>query len=179
MWAVLASGQSLTREQAQMCLDARLNGTLSGIIAVSNVGIDICPQADALVSHDSGWWRNHPNAYLFRGRKFCRNLMRGLEMFRPSVAGCNSGLMAMEVAFRIFHAEKILILGFDMHGTHYFGKHERGLRNTKESGFRRHLLQFDSWAGCPVINCTPDSALKKFPFLSLEQALQSVNGFES
>lgn len=172
-WAIIASGQSLTLCQVVKCLKARDVGILKGIIAVSNVGIDLCPQADALVSHDGKWWGCNPKALKFKGRKFCRNSRAGVEVFIPqSDKGCNSGLMAMEVACGIFKAEKLILLGFDMHGTHYFGAHPEGLKNTGEAGFNRHIGQFKSWRGCPVINCTPGSALKQFPFQQLEDVLQ-------
>lgn len=174
MWAVIASGQSLTLCQVVKCLKARDAGILKGIIAVSNVGIDLCPNADALVSHDGNWWARNPQASKFRGRKFCRNKRAGVEVFIPSDSkGCNSGLMAMEVAHQIFKAESLLLLGFDMHGTHYFGPHPEGLKNTGEAGFNRHISQFKNWRGCPVINCTPNSALKQFPFQKLEDVIQS------
>lgn len=173
MWAVIASGQSLTLCQVVKCLQARDAGILTGIIAVSNVGIDLCPQADALVSHDGNWWARKPDAMKFKGRKFCRNARAGVQVFIPaSTKGCNSGLMAMEVAYQVFKAKKLLLLGFDMHGTHYFGAHPKGLKNTAEAGFNRHIGQFKAWKGCPVINCTPDSALKQFPFQSLKGVLQ-------
>jgi hypothetical protein len=175
-WVVLASGQSLTKEQVDLCLKAREADQIKGIVAVSNVGLDLCPQADVLVSHDTRWWTEHPEALKFPGRRFCRSKIRGADVFRPSISGCNSGLMAMEVAFHVYKASEIIILGFDMHGTHYFGVHRNGLKNTNVHGFRRHLAQFNSWKGCPVINCTVGSSLKKFPFLSLEEVLQSGNG---
>lgn len=175
-WVVLASGQSLTKEQVDFCLTARAKGQIQGIIAVSNVGLDLCPQADALVSHDVRWWLQNRSALDFAGRKFCRSNVRGTDVFRPSIEGCNSGLMAMEVAYHVYKAEQILILGFDMHGTHYFGAHPKALKNTNAYGFRRHLSQFDRWFGCPVINCTVGSSLKKFPFLSLEEAIESSYG---
>lgn len=173
---VLASGQSLTAEQVDLVRGARDRGLIDSVITVSNVGLDLAPWADALVSHDEKWWAHHTHSNMFEGRKFCRTHWPNVEVFIPNPSnGCNSGYMAMQVARDIYKAEKIVLLGFDMHGTHYFGEHKTGLTNTGEAGFNRHIKQFEGWHGCEVVNCTPNSALKKFPFMELEKVLHSLN----
>lgn len=163
-WVIIASGESLTEADVERVRMGKVAGVVQGVIAVSNVGIDKAPWADALVSHDAKWWGAYGKAFQFAGRKFCRTQLRGTEQFLPSVlTGCNSGLMAMEVAYRVFGAERIVLLGFDMHGSHYFGKHPDGLVNTTDAKWRRHISQFDGWRGCPVVNCTQGSALNCFP----------------
>lgn len=176
VWAVLASGQSLTEEQVCICRKARSEGRIGGIIAVSNVGIDFLPDADAIVSHDVKWWSAHLKEVNPVITKYCRSHATGTKTFIPSVvSGCNSGLMAMEVAYKIYGADQIILLGFDMHGTHYFGPHGNGLKNTTENRFQEHIRQFEFWNGCPVINCTPDSSLKKFPFFALDDVIESLH----
>jgi len=70
---------------------------------------------------------------------------------------------------RAMGASRILLLGFDMHGTHYFGRHVSPLHNTSAGGFKRHIGQFQLWrGGCDVVNCTPGSALTQFAFGRLE-----------
>lgn len=170
-WVVLASGQSLTKEDVEYARQAREDGRIKGFIAVSNVGIDLAPDADALVSHDGKWWANNREASGFEGRKFCNNTRYGIEVFHPSVKGCNSGLMAMEVSFRVYGANKIILLGFDMHGTHYFGQHPKPLNNTTITRFKAHIKQFNNWKYCEVINCTPNSSLKKFPLMNLREVI--------
>lgn len=172
MWAIIASGQSLNKEQVDICRQARASGKIKGIIAVSNVALDFLPDADAIVSHDSNWWSKHPEALKLPPPKYCRMNRAGTINFVPTIkGGCSSGLMAMEVAHKIYGATKLIILGFDMQGTHYFGPHPDGLKNTTEKRFSEHIRQFEFWAGCLVINCTPGSALKKFPFMSLADAV--------
>lgn len=163
-WAVLASGQSLTKDDAALVKRARKAGVLEGVAAVSNVGIDLAPWADCLVSHDSAWWATHEKAFDFKKEKVGGNSqIRGGIQFKPSINGCNSGLMAMEYVRKVKKAKLILLLGFDMHGTHYFGKHDHPrLKNTSHRRFQEHIAQFTGWHGAQVINCTPDSALKKF-----------------
>lgn len=170
--AILASGQSLKGNSVDFVKKARYEGRLKAVIAVSNVGLDLAPWADALVSHDTKWWASNLHSNNFLGRKFCRNRWPKCEVFIPSPSnGCNSGYMAMQVARDIFKAQRIILLGFDMHGTHYFGPHPKGLRNTTEDRFKVHISQFDGWYGPQVINCTPDSSLRKFPFIDLEKVL--------
>lgn len=72
---------------------------------------------------------------------------------------------------RDYGAKKIILLGFDMHGTHYFGRHPEGLKNTTEIRFKQHMFQFRLFSGAEVINCTPDSALKRFPLAALSDTL--------
>lgn len=170
--AILASGHSLTKEDVEYVRLARLDGRLNAVLAVSNVGLDLAPWADALVSHDTKWWAFNLNSNKFSGRKFCRNRWPLVEIYMPNPSnGCNSGYMAMQVARDIYKAERIILLGFDMHGTHYFGPHRTGLTNTNEHKFLMHLRQFEGWQGPEVINCTPNSALKKFPFMPLRKVL--------
>ncbi len=167
-WIVIASGESLTSEDLELVKKAGQENKIAGVVAVSNVGIDKAPWADFLVSHDFKWWDAYPQALDFKGRKFCRQRVPGTEQFVTSITnGCNSGLMAMEVALKIGMAKKIILLGFDMHGSHYFGPHIKPLRNTTPNRFKAHIKQFNGWKGCPVVNCNLNSSLKKFPFAKL------------
>lgn len=173
MWVVIGSGQSLNQRQIHICRQARTDGRLKGIIAVSNVALDFLQDADALVSHDPNWWKHNPEALKLAMPKYCRIAMHGVKAFIPFIkSGCNSGLMAMEVAYKLYGAKKIILLGMDMGGTHYFGKHPEGLKNTTDKRFAEHIRQFEFWNYCEVVNCTPNSALKKFPFMSLEDVLK-------
>lgn len=87
---------------------------------------------------------------------------------------CNSGVLALECA-KIMGATKILLLGFDMRGTHFFGKYTNGLRNTTPLQRNNHMKQYDQWArtnkALQVVNCTRNSALECFPKASLEDVL--------
>lgn len=169
---VIASGQSLNDEDISFVKKAKDEGRVSSVIAVSNVGIDKAPWADALVSHDSKWWISHRAACDFKGDKYCRHSILKFKTYIPKPSGgCNSGYMAMQVARDIYKATKIVLLGFDMHGTHYFGQHKNGLKNTSEDRFKIHLMQFDGWEGPEVINCTVGSALQKFEFKNLRDVI--------
>lgn len=172
IWTVIASGQSLTYDDVEYVRMAREAGVISGVVAISNVGLDIAPWADVLVSHDVKWWMKYPDALNFNGRKFCRQHYRSCEVYIPNPSsGCNSGYMGMQVVRDIFQAEKIILLGFDMQGTHYFGPHTRGLKNSSDEDFKRHLKQFRGWYGPEVVNCTPASMLEQFPFQNLRDVV--------
>lgn len=162
VWAVLATGPSMSQDVADF-----VRGRCR-VAAVSDA-YRLAPWADALVSNDVTWWRVHSaavDASGFAGRRFGAARFTGVEIIPPTGAfthGVNSGLQGMRVA-EMLGAKLILLLGFDMRGAHFFGKHPAPLKNTTPERFRVHLAQFKKWAGCPVINCTPGSALEHFPF---------------
>jgi hypothetical protein len=144
-------------------------------IAVSDA-FKIAPWASALVSNDRAWWENNKPAYKFAGRKFAAASFSGVECLRRDGiynGGINSGLQAMRAA-QLLGATKIILLGFDMRGGHYFGPHPHPLKNTTAKRFLKHIEQFKKWRGCPVMNCTPGSALKQFPMSTIERELPAL-----
>lgn len=153
-WAIIATGQSLRQEDVDY-----LRGKCK-VVAVSDA-YNLAPWADVLVSYDRAWWEANPSAVSFAGLKYAKtDQVRGVTNFRTDEMpmGCNSGLMAMFVA-RMLGAERIILLGFDMYGTHYFGPHEKGLKNTSSIRFEQMKKQFTRFSGCEVINSTRVSAL--------------------
>lgn len=170
---VLATGQSVTGEQVDYILKMH-EAKACKLVVVSDAYMR-APNADALVSNDLNWWKNNPEALKFAGRKFCGHHCQGTERLPPTAqftTGTNSGLQGMRVARDYLREDPILLVGFDMHGTHYFGKHPHPLRNTTPERFKRHIAQFNVWAGVEVINCTPGSALTRFPMGQLHEVLR-------
>lgn len=166
--AVLATGPSMSAAVAAYVRDR------CRTIAVCDA-YRLAPWAEALVAVDRVWWRIHPEAQNFAGVKYTAGKLPGGSMkLEPSdefPADSNSGYRAMGVA-RERGAKLILLCGFDMRGTHFFGLHAPPLRNTTLKRFRAQLNQFERWlGGCDVLNCTPGSALTKFPYMPLEEAL--------
>jgi hypothetical protein len=164
-FAVLATGPSMSQEIADS-----VRGRFRAI-AVADA-FRLAPWADALVSNDLRWWNVYPEAHAFAGPKFCaRNNRPGLHYLPTTLEfepGTNSGLQGMRVARDCFKATRILLLGFDMGGTHFFGPHPAPLRNTAPHRFQHFLKQFARWrGGCEVLNCTPGSRLTQFPFADL------------
>lgn len=165
-WFVLAPGPSMSLKLAE-----RVRG--ENVIAVGNV-FQLAPWAAALVANDKPWWENHPEAKKFSGRKFCTKTVSGTERHRGrTVKGdSNSGTLGLDVAVEVFKATEVILLGFDFHGTHFFGRYTNGCSNTTEASRRTHMRQMKAWRlvhrNVRVINCTPGSALKVFPMGNME-----------
>lgn len=181
--AVLASGPSITDSVVEYMHQARQDGRLSAVVAVSDTALLKAPWADALASHDTAWWHAHPEAFDFAGRRFGARWHARFEQYdirKLGVAGgMNSGLFAMYIARDVFAADRIILSGFDMHrrdGQHFFGEHKalfnkQPLRNTNEKQFSIHIKQFEKFSGCEVFNTSMGSDLKKFPIVPLHDIL--------
>jgi hypothetical protein len=181
---VVATGPSLTNAAAKAC-----NGWPT--IAV-NDAYRLLPEADVLYSGDRHWWRYHGSVPSFRGERWAGDSVAsmadelGLNIvpvvdepgfsFQPGVlhSGGNSGFQAVNLAIQ-FGATKIVLIGFDMHGGHFFGDH--AFRGTGvRSPFEQFIWCFEhAAAGLPehitVVNCTPGSALKCFRHSELDLEL--------
>lgn len=171
-FAILATGTSMSQKVADS-----VRGRC-GVIAVSDAYI-LAPWADALVSQDKAWWRYHTDALEFQGRKFIGvppDNVHGVEQADCTgiiSSGTNSGLLGCHVAVSAFKATRILLLGLDLQGSHFFGKHPEPLKNTKSARFEVMRKQFAEWphAGVEVVNCTSGSSLTCFPFGDLDACL--------
>lgn len=174
---IAGSGPSLTRAVAEQCGSA-------SVIAVND--------AWRLFSHailyaaDFTWWRHHAeDLKAFRGRRItCRADVNGpvdieqlkawgIEILKIDPGQC-SGYGAITTALYLGF-KKLLLVGYDMRVVagrrHFFGDHD-GLRNTDDYSFA--LPDFDRLAreiprDVTVLNATPCSALRAFPFTTLEQ----------
>ena len=173
-WILLAPGPSMSQALADSVRDHR-------VVAINNV-YELAPWADALAANDLSWWRKHPEAKQFAGAKYSANRIGdGVEQVRsPLVTSCsNSGVLALEVAKRQ-GATRILLLGFDMHGTHYFGKYTNGCTNTTEARRKIHHHQFARWGranrNIEIVNCTSGSVLTCFKTARMDEYLQDGGG---
>ncbi len=173
-FVIFATGQSLSLMDVGYVKKCHEKHKHIKIIAVSDA-FRMVPWADMLASFDVAWWRHNRAAEDMAGLKFCASsAWAGIGHYRPEYCppGCNSGLYAMYLA-KALGAKKIILLGFDMWGTHFFGPHPEPLKNTNEKRFNDHLYQFKSWQNddIEVINCTPESRLLQFPQMTLQEAL--------
>lgn len=188
MWAgrvvlVLATGPSLPG------LLKQLPKGRSGAASVAvNDAFRLAPWADMLYGADPVWWRHHaPDALKFAGLKATANdscEFRAVRCLRPSGAegfdpdpacirtGGNSGYQAVHVAIHA-GAARIVLLGFDMRGDHYFGRHAEPLSNTDAATYARWTERFDALnnRGADIVNCTPGSALTCFRRSELRREL--------
>lgn len=160
-------------------------------LAINNTW-ELAPWADVLYAADATWWTVHAQTALkFAGIKVTahesvpyRQVMElrntGKEGFDPDPSavrtGGNGGYTGVHIAAH-GGAARILLCGFDMRGTHWHGPHPKPLRSTGAHTFRKWIRRFETLApelkarGIEVLNCTPGSALKCFPFMDLEEAL--------
>jgi hypothetical protein len=139
------------------------------VIAVSDT-YKLAPWADCLVSSDRAWWRHHEPE--FRGRRYSVVEVPGVERLEGVHSGMNSGLVGVMAAVS-FGAKRIILLGFDMGGTHFFGEHPTPLKNTRPDRFDVFKKQFEYYRprGVEIVNCTEGSALTCYPMARLEDVL--------
>lgn len=168
---VIASGQSVTQAMADR---VRHLPTVA-----AGDGYQLAPWARAIVACDRGWWMEkskHLDSYA--GERWSPDPHPGpfdcIHPLRNINTNTNSGLLGLDYWVRR-GAKRILLLGIDMQGTHFFGRHEK-LQNTPPGQFAIFIWQFDRYAGqmakdVEVINCSPISALTCFPKMSLDDAL--------
>lgn len=138
-------------------------------VAVSNA-YELMPWADAVVSTDKSWWDNNPEAKKFKGRKFSVR-EHGFNESLGAPTNHNSGLLGIRAAIHL-GARSIILLGFDMHGTHYFGSHPKPLKNPNKMRFevfKRDISHF-KLGGVKVFNATKGSGLTCYPMVDVELA---------
>lgn len=164
IWACLATGPSMSQAVA----DA-VRGKCK-VVVVSDA-VRLAPWADVMVSSDLKWWKHHEPE--FAGPKYATVEIPHTDIKRfDTETATNSGLLALKVAVSL-GAKRVLLLGYDMGGTHFFGPHPEPLRNTKPERFEVFKKQFAGFAprGVEIINCTPGSALDCFPRGELDACL--------
>lgn len=167
-FAVLGTGPSMSQAVADSVRHLR-------VIAV-NQAYEMAPWAEAIAAIDSRWWTQNPEAKKSPAVKYSWARIPCVERVETDIVQSStcSGVLALEVA-KMRGARRVLMLGFDFHGTHYFGPYQRPLQNTSEEYRRIHRHQFARWAkfnrDVEVINCTPGSKLDVFPMRSLDACL--------
>lgn len=125
-WALLAPGPSASADQAQQAQAAGYS-----IGAVGNA-FELIEGPDFIAATDSAWWRKYPQAKDENCRHYTMHTVSGCKHVRiPGFGVVNSGVLALECAKRE-GAKRILLLGFDMHGSHFFGQYTNGLSNTTD-----------------------------------------------
>lgn len=195
---ILASGQSLTAGDAdavrawhacepEQCATRR--------VIVINTTFRLAPWADVLYACDATWW----NLYIgevrsvFGGQLWTQDARahrdHGVRLIasqdlpglgkRPGVLhqGGNGGYQSINLAYQA-GAAKIILLGMDMHGTHWHGKYDNGLPNASRNLFLTWIANFDRLAldlakeGVLVFNCTRDTRLTCFEKADLSAQLE-------
>lgn len=170
-WALLAPGPSASAGQARLVQAAGIP-----VGAIGNA-FQLVESPAFIAATDSGWWRKYPEAKQQDCRRYSMHAVTDCEQVRmPNCGTVNSGVLGLEVAKRL-GAFRIMLLGFDMRGTHFFGPYTNGLRNTAPHQREQHLRQYVAWRhtnrSIEVINCTPGSVLTCFPVARLEEILET------
>lgn len=169
-WALLAPGPSASAAAAKRVLAAGLP-----LGAIGNA-FELAPWAEFIAATDRAWWQKYPEARDLPGLKYTMHKVPGVERVQvPGYIAVNSGVLGLQCAMEL-GATRILLLGFDMHGSHFFGPYTNGLSNTSEARRGVHMRQYERWGKAnprvTVINCTEGSALQCFQAMSLAEALQ-------
>ncbi len=189
--ACLATGPSLT----QADVDA-VRGHVDGVIAISDA-IDLAPWADVLYSCDGKWWGWRKGMPSYTGPKYALKddarkwVSQGVQVLKHTGrtgldlspdglrGGGNSGYQAINLAVHM-GAKRVLLLGYDMQGSHFFGRHPDGTA----PAFQMCLALFPSIvkpladAGVEVINCSRKTAITCFPREPLDAVLARVRQAE-
>jgi len=83
--------------------------------------------------------------------------------------GSNSGFQAINLAYML-GARTIILLGFDMCGTHYFGNHPKRL--VQQSPYKMFIQSFETITkDIEIINCSRKTALNCFPKMRIGSVL--------
>jgi hypothetical protein len=94
-------------------------------------------------------------------------------------AGGNSGFQAVNLAAQL-GARRVILIGFDFKGKHWHDDHAKPLRNPDPSGMLRWVGHMDAAAeqyrawGVEIVNASPVSALRAYPRVPIEEALQET-----
>lgn len=180
--AVVATGPSLTPSVRSVLQRARSSGRCL-LLAANNAALDL-PGVDWLHTNDTAWASHHADRVrAFGGYKTSLFPVAGLSfdsLYESSGAqgydptpgrlrhGGNSGLSACHIAAQE-GARRLVLFGFDLRGSHYFGFHPKPLRNTTEATFASFLRRFRVFAGelslvrpeLEVLIASPGSALSE------------------
>lgn len=164
------------------------------VIAV-NDAYQLFPNADTLYAADMDWWTHRKPK--FNGERLTCTFDRpanrsqlakdagielvpaknghGFTLEGPIHYGRHSGFQAINIAMR--RTRLIVMVGFDMKGTHFFGAHKRPLRQKTDyqrwiddmHEAARHLPKHHR-----IINATEDTALECFERMPLAEALNEA-----
>lgn len=188
--AVLASGPSMSQAVADRVRHLPR-------IAINST-YRLAPDADVIYASDSMWWQQNPDALRSTGIKACVEAVPNIAPNVPEIVrvlrntgrdgldqhpGCvrtlnNSGGVGIQIAMHA-RAARVLLLGFDMRGGHWHPQHERPLGNPGPQLLARWIQHMERFARAlpstvEVLNCTPGSAMRGFPMVSLDEALNAL-----
>jgi hypothetical protein len=171
------------------------------VIAI-NDSFELAPWADILYFCDKKWWdtRKHKVRDQFTGRRIVtlENQIDGVTRLRNTGDagletdpaglrhGSNSGYQCINLAYHL-GAKRIVLLGYDMQviGNDLHWNQKQRPERQDPAGFTQTLnimlMKFPSLVvplqreGIEVINATPNSRLKCWPYVALPKILQQLS----
>jgi len=179
--ACVASGPSACREDVDWC---RARGWK---VWATNDSFRL--GCDALYACDGRWWDAHHAEAIASGAECWTRSPRAAERYgihwvrslpgegfstEPDVIheGRNSGYQMLNLVWLRERPARIVLLGYDMRHIdgrrHWHGDHV-GMVNPTDKYLAECASRFDGIQplGCEVLNCTPGSRIRRFPFASL------------
>lgn len=191
--AIIASGPSAKALQPQIqTLRNRMH-----VLVINNCW-ELAPWADMLYACDIGWWQLYRGAPGFEGLRVTQDIMACtmfpqhqlirievgggedlmFKRFGEVATGGNGGFQMLNLAAQM-GATGIALIGFDMTGEHWHGRHGPPCTNPDESNFRNWRAAFDKVAptlaarGIDVVNCSVHtSTITAYPKITIAQMLE-------
>jgi hypothetical protein len=184
---VLGCGPSLTQADVDYCRGK------AEVMAV-NDAYRLAPWADWMYAADVSWWGMHHAAVKtgFAGECWTQSeqaaewygLRHISSVDEPGLSldplvinqNGNSGAQAMNLAYHL-GAQRIILLGFDLCGTHFHGSHPAPLNDPIALSFQvwqkgfHALAEGLAWQGIKVVNCSRHTKLTGFTRGALETTL--------
>ena len=186
--AVVGGGPSLSLPQVRMLGMARARGLIR--VITLNDAVYPCWFSDIAYACDAKWWRHHCGVPGFEGMRLSleendhadRMVITGTTGFDPDPGalrtGGNSGYQALHLCAHLM-PRRVILVGIDMAGTHWFGDHPPELW-TRTPDMQNRIRRFDDLKGplaergIEVVNASPNSALPTFPRGDLATELQRL-----
>jgi len=192
---LFATGPSLTEDVVETVLEARRDRKL--YLFGCNDAYRIVPTLDVHYACDAGWWNVHyakMEAYQVahglwtqeprlskskfpKLRRIAGRSGAGLSTAQDLIYfGNNSGYQLINLAL-LFGIKKMVLCGYNMSvirgKRHFFGDHPEGLSKGNPNGFIAGYNRINPQQyGIEILNATPNTALKAFPIVTLEDALK-------
>lgn len=177
--AIVAAGPSATREDVDYCRSRGWH-----VWAVNTSYTFGC---DSVYACDYRWWQRYHSDVMVQDRwtwseraaaEFGLRHVRGVDA--PGFSGRsdrvhtggNSGFQCLNLVV-LMGAARIVLLGYDMRHVegrkHWHADHPKGFANPRSGFLAECAARFDAIQplGCEVLNCTPGSAIRRFPFAEL------------
>lgn len=189
---IMATGHSLTKDQVKY-----VHRSVTDVM-VLNESFLICPWADYLFAGDTNWWSHYKELVKkrFLGECYTISLPASKEYPYPTYLeginrensagglckesgkvfnGGNSGHMALNLSYHLGY-ERVVLLGFDLYGGHWFKPSFRPDILRKASPYEhfkttlKDIVDDLEKENLLIYNCTPDSKLD-VPYTKLEDVL--------